>query len=129
MAAVTQMAELQHWQSLSIPWVHTEYEAALATGQPHDLPEMPIPTAVPVTVPEGASPALQRALVLAAFPPRGMIHYLDPQHTVGDRPLVERLVAEEYVLDTVFYFEGDRVECAKRLANSESVQQLAAVAL
>lgn len=30
--------------------------------------------------------------------------------------LVERLIAEEYVLDTCFYFEPDRVECAKRLA-------------
>jgi len=37
----------------------------------------------------------------------------------GERPAIERLVAEEYVLDTVFYFEADRVECAKRLAGGE----------
>jgi hypothetical protein len=54
--------------------------------------------------------------VLEAFPPRGIIHLLEKQHTQGDRLLVERLVAEEYVLDTCFYFEADRVECAKRLA-------------
>lgn len=34
--------------------------------------------------------------------------------------LVERLVAEEYVLDTCNYFEPDRVECAKRLAGGAS---------
>jgi nuclear cap-binding protein subunit 1 len=32
---------------------------------------------------------------------------------------MERLVAEEYVLDTVAAFEADRVECAKRLAGGE----------
>ena len=34
----------------------------------------------------------------------------------GERLLVERLVAEEYMLDTCHFFEPDRVECAKRLA-------------
>jgi hypothetical protein len=33
------------------------------------------------------------ALVLEAFPPRGIIHFLDPQHTQGDRPVLERLVS------------------------------------
>lgn len=59
------------------------------------------------------------AAVLSAFPPRGIIHLLDRQHTFGTRPAVERLVAEEYILDTMTYFEADRVECAKRLAKGE----------
>lgn len=54
--------------------------------------------------------------MLEAFPPRGLIRLLDPQHTRGDRPLAERLVAEEYILDTLRAFEPDRTECAKRLA-------------
>ena len=63
------------------------------------------------------------ALVLEACPPRGIIHLLETQHTQGDRLLVERLVAEEYVLDTCFYFEADRVECAKRLAGGAHVRR------
>ena len=30
---------------------------------------------------------------------------------------MERLVAEEYILDTMTFFEGDRVQCAQRLAS------------
>ncbi len=30
---------------------------------------------------------------------------------------MERLVAEEYILDTMTFFEGNRVQCAQRLAS------------
>ena len=56
------------------------------------------------------------AAVLQAFPPRGIIRLLPPEHTGHGAPKVERLVAEEYVLDTIHFFEGDRVQCARRLA-------------
>ena len=62
--------------------------------------------------------ALQAAAaVLEAFPPRGIIRLLPPEHTSHGKPQMERLVAEEYILDTMTFFEGDRVQCAQRLAS------------
>ena len=59
------------------------------------------------------------AALAAAFPPRGLIRLLSPEHTEQGKPRIERLVAEEYILDTMHYFDGDRLECAVRLANGE----------
>jgi len=56
------------------------------------------------------------AAVLAAYPPRGGIRLLPAENTWGDKPKIERLVAEEYILDTIHFYDGDRVECAKTLA-------------
>jgi nuclear cap-binding protein subunit 1 len=41
---------------------------------------------------------------------------LPAPHTQLAQAKIERLVAEEYILDTINFFEGDRVECARRLA-------------
>ena len=56
------------------------------------------------------------AALAAAFPPRGLIRLLAAQHTEQGKPRIERLVAEEYILDTLHFFDGDRVQCARRLA-------------
>ena len=56
--------------------------------------------------------------MLEAFPPRGIIRLLPPEHTSHGKPQIERLVAEEYILDTIAFFEGDRVQCAQRLASA-----------
>lgn len=56
------------------------------------------------------------ARVLAAYPPRGVIRLLPSEATWGDKPIIERLIAEEYILDTIHFFDGDRVECARTLA-------------
>ncbi|PSC75984.1 nuclear cap-binding subunit 1 [Micractinium conductrix] len=117
-AAVKEMVDSGSWQLESVPRLHAAHEVVLAAGQGSDLPRVEAPAAPPVALPEGAGPELVGALVLEAYPPRGIIRLLEKQHTLGDRPLIERLVAEEYMLDTVFYFEPDRVECAKRLAGS-----------
>ena len=173
-----EMVDSGSWQLESVPRLHAAHEVVLAAGQGSDLPRVEAPAAPPVALPEGAGPELVGALVLEAYPPRGIIRLLEKQHTLvrgrggrsreaacgcvgearqeaacwclglvcqclarssrsarssraclahcalpfflqGDRPLIERLVAEEYMLDTVFYFEPDRVECAKRLAGSE----------
>lgn len=121
-SAVKAMAAAAAWQLESVPRLHLAHEAALAEAQGSDLPPLEAPAAAPVAIPEGASDALVGALVLEAFPPRGIIRLLEAQHTLGARLAVERLVAEEYVLDTCFYFESDRVECAKRLASGLPLQ-------
>lgn len=55
-------------------------------------------------------------LVLELFPPRGIIRLLPSEHTELGPLKMERLVAEEFILDTIHFFEADRVECARRLA-------------
>ena len=56
--------------------------------------------------------------LLTWYPPRGTLRLLKDEHTKGDRLLMDRIVAEDYFLHTMHFFEGDRVECAKRLARS-----------
>ena len=56
------------------------------------------------------------AEVAAAFPPRGIIKLLPAARTGGDRPALDRIIAEEYILDTISFFDGNRVDCAGRLA-------------
>ncbi|GAB4821122.1 hypothetical protein N2152v2_008168 [Parachlorella kessleri] len=116
--AVKEMIDSNRWELEAIPRVHLPHEAQLGTALLHDVPAgaLEAPAQAPVAIPEGAPSALVGALVLEALPPRGVLRLLDPQHTQGERPKVERLVAEEYILDTVEAFESDRVECAKRLA-------------
>lgn len=59
--------------------------------------------------------------MLAAYPPRGVIRLLPAEATSGKQKKIERLVAEEYILDTIHYYDGDRVECAKTLALGETL--------
>jgi nuclear cap-binding protein subunit 1 len=56
------------------------------------------------------------AALLGLFPPRGIVRLLLAEHTNAGGTALERLVGEEYVLDTIHHFEGDRVQCARRLA-------------
>lgn len=117
-SAFKQMIELEQWELVSIPRVHMDYEITLAGAQQTHTIQLPaIPTNPPITtVFDNASDTVQEALVLQAFPPRGILRFLDDQHTLGDRIPMERFTAEDYILDTIAFFEGNRVECAKQLA-------------
>ncbi len=55
----------------------------------------------------------------AAFPPRGGIRLLAPEHTRLGGSAASRLVAEECMLDTITFFDGDRIECAARLGKGD----------
>lgn len=117
--SIKRMVASGDWTLLSIPRVHLPLEATLATAtEVHEISVPEVPSSPPVAIPEGASDVLVAALVLNAYPPRGIIKFLEPQHTYGDRPPIERLVAEDYIIDMVALFEGDRVECAKRLGRN-----------
>jgi nuclear cap-binding protein subunit 1 len=116
--AVKTMIEGESWHLEGIPRVHTDLEATLATApQTHVIANPTVAATPPVGIPQGASDTLTGALVLQAFPPRGILRLLEDKHTLADRLVVERIVAEDYMIDTVAWFEGDRVECAKHLAN------------
>lgn len=124
-SAVSQYVSEGVFEYESIPRLHTQMEVALAEGAPCalkiDPTERQVPTVPPVEFPLDAPKQVTAALLLQAFPPRGIIKLIDPQHTLGDRLPIERLIAEEYILDTMRFFEGDRVECAKRLARGLSL--------
>ncbi|KAK9846278.1 hypothetical protein WJX81_000837 [Elliptochloris bilobata] len=113
--AVSELRTTGNWVVTSIPRLFYAFEAALAAGQPHDLPPLTIPLTLP-GAPLGTSPTEAAAALAAAFPARGLIRLLPAEHTEQGKPRIERLVAEEYILDTLHYFDGDRVQCARRLA-------------
>ncbi|KDD76839.1 hypothetical protein H632_c90p1 [Helicosporidium sp. ATCC 50920] len=113
--AFKEYLEAENWQLETIPHVHGAFLSSLAAAEARDLPPMNIPsfsTLVPDNMNLEAIVAVQDK-----FPIRGELPLLEPQHTQGDRILLERLYVEDYILDTLTGFEGDRVECAKRLAS------------
>ena len=63
--------------------------------------------------------ALQAAAaVLQAYPPRGTLNL---QLSVDKQPVsslmsgIDRIVVQDYVIDTIHYFDGDNNELARRL--------------
>lgn len=116
-AAMKGMIEGEAWQLQGIPRVHMGLEVTLANApQSHAVAAPEVPNSPPVAIPEGASDTYAGALVLQAFPPRGIVRFLEATHTLADRLPIERIVAEDYVIDTLAWFEGDRVELAKHLS-------------
>lgn len=55
--------------------------------------------------------------MLGRVPPRHTLQLLDAKHTHGDRPGMEKILVEDYILDGIDAFEANRVECAKLLAH------------
>jgi len=129
--ALADMTVTNTWELAGIPRVHIIMEVKLAEGDfkpmtsstdnNSDSNSVLFPPTPPTSPPviglsaPNISPEIAGSLVWEAFPPRGILRLLDPQHTIAGRPLIERIVAEEYILDTMALFDADRVECAKRL--------------
>lgn len=115
--AIKTMIDTKSWHLEGIPRVHVDLEATLATAaQTHGITTPTVAATPPVEIPESASDTLAGSLVLKAFPPRGILRLLEDKHTLNDRLVIERIVAEDYMIDTLAWFEGNRVECAKHLA-------------
>ena len=60
------------------------------------------------------------ARVQALFPPRGGIRLLARETTHGKGRPLDYLIAQQLVLDTVHFFDGDKLACARRLAHGEA---------
>ena len=87
-------------------------------GAPPPLELEPL-TAAP-TPPAAAAAAgarLPPAALRAEYPPRGGLVLLPRDKVEGGRPPIERLVLEEYVLDSVTVYDGRRVELARILVS------------
>ncbi|KAK9821283.1 hypothetical protein WJX74_008679 [Apatococcus lobatus] len=111
--ALEDMQTKKGWQAISIQTYHQPFEAQLATGQPHSLPLIVIPSAPP-GIPEFPSPMQTAAAVLQTYPPVGGLRMLG-EAAEGGRAKIERIIAEQLILDTLHYFSSDRLECVRRL--------------
>ena len=67
-------------------------------------------------------PVQAAAAILHAYPPRGGLNL---QLSVNKQPVtslmsaIDRIIAQEYVIDTIHYFDGDNNELARRLGIGE----------
>ena len=58
------------------------------------------------------------AAVLQAYPPRGTLNLqlsVDKQPVTSLMSGIDRIVVQDYVIDTIHYFDGDNNELARRL--------------
>ena len=58
------------------------------------------------------------AAVLQAYPPRGTLNLqlsVDKQPVTSLMSGIDRIVIQDYVIDTIHYFDGDNNELARRL--------------
>ena len=53
------------------------------------------------------------AAVQRAFPPRGELRLLPPAE--ADPSSMDRIIVQEYVIDTLLYFDADHAEMSRRL--------------
>ena len=60
------------------------------------------------------------ATVQRLCPPRGGIRLLAAEVTHSKGRELDYLIAQQLILDTVHYFDGDRLACARRLAHGEA---------
>ncbi|DBA75017.1 TPA: Nuclear cap-binding protein subunit 1 [Trebouxia sp. C0004] len=106
-----------HWNLLGVPSYSQFFEAQLAACKPLELPELTVPLHPPGVAPSLPLPEAAAA-VLKAYPSRGA---LDLQLCVNKQLVtslisgIDRIVAQEYVIDTIHYFDGDNNELARRL--------------
>ena len=59
------------------------------------------------------------AAVLRVFPPRGELRLLPPSE--ADPSSMDRIIIQEYVIDTLLYFDADHAEMSRRLMTGGSM--------
>lgn len=57
-----------------------------------------------------------RAKISSLFPRRRRLILLGKEHTEGERSPIERIIGEEFVVDTLHFYNSIRKECSERLA-------------
>lgn len=114
--AVKEMMDADAWVLQCIPRVHSKFEGLWSSAEAHTIFLPPIPDEAPVSLREGCTPEQKAAFVLRAFPPRGVLLLPSKQEDMGYNVMIERIIAEDYVLDTIKWFEGDHRHCAEQLS-------------
>lgn len=118
LSAIEEMIQGSLFAPATVPRVHLDFEVKLAMNTSRlSIPAVAVNPEFLSSL-SSISMSMQAAKILEWYPPRGILRFLDAKHTKGERPLVDRIIAEDYFLDTLHFFEGNRVECAKRLARA-----------
>eukprot|EP00803_Ostreobium_quekettii_P001012 evm.model.scf_516.7 EVM.evm.TU.scf_516.7 scf_516:63384-73886(+) len=109
--SIQELKNSSQWKCRTIMRMSEGVDLKLAAGQPIQLPKLTMPKGPigPNSVTEAAADMNVR------FPPRGGVRLLAPQHTEGDLPGIERIILEEYILDTLNIFHEDRATCTHYL--------------
>ncbi|MEW5312745.1 MAG: hypothetical protein WDW38_004354 [Sanguina aurantia] len=119
--------EKEEWRLEALRPIHGPFQEQLSKAETHTLPAFELPSGIPGMSPSfclgQASPLFAQsrdapAAVRTAYPPRGGIRLLVKEHLEGSKIGAERFVAEEFILDTLTYFEADRTTCVLRLATA-----------
>ncbi|XP_034689281.1 nuclear cap-binding protein subunit 1 isoform X3 [Vitis riparia] len=101
------------WKLDSVPRPHLSFEAQLVAGKSHDFgplscPELPDP---PSTL-SGITCGKQKHDAELKYPQRIRRLNIFPANKIEDLQPIDRFIAEEYLLDVLFFFNGCRKECA-----------------
>ncbi|GIL70850.1 hypothetical protein Vretimale_3926 [Volvox reticuliferus] len=106
------------WEVQVLPGPHVPYLQKLAAAQPLEgLEPLELP-AWPAGVDPAEPVAVMAARVRRLFPGRGGIRLLSREYLGKDLPAVERLIVEEYVLDTLAALSSDRTACVLTLSGA-----------
>lgn len=112
-AAIKEMQEKNIYSLSCIPDVYKLFEDDL--GSKSNISQM---QPVSFSCDDMIQSNIEPGQILDWYPPKGIIRLMKEEHTKGDRLLIERIIAEDYFIHTIHFFEGNRVECAKRLART-----------
>ncbi|GLI58592.1 hypothetical protein VaNZ11_000320, partial [Volvox africanus] len=106
------------WEVQVLPGPHVPYLQKLAAAQPLEgLEPLELP-AWPTGVDPVEPAAVMAARVRGLVPGRGGIRLLSREYLGKDLPAVERLIVEEYVLDTLAALSSDRTACVLTLSGA-----------
>lgn len=112
-----QELKADQWKLAGVPSYAESFQPQLAACNPLDLPQLIIPSQPPGLA-SGLTPAEAAAAILHAYPPRGGLNLqlsVNKQSVTSLMSAIDRIVAQEYVVDTIHYFDGDNNELARRL--------------
>ncbi|GLC43068.1 hypothetical protein PLESTB_000866500 [Pleodorina starrii] len=106
------------WEVQVLPGPHVPYLEKLAQAEPLEgLEPLEVPT-WPSGVEPSEPPAVMAARIRRLFPARGGIRLLSREYLEGELPAVERVVVEEYVLDTLVALSSERTACVLTLSGA-----------
>ena len=114
---VKEIIDKENFIISSIPRVHAGFEGSLTPPESHSITIPHVYSTAPIFQEEENDLEIKAARVLDAFPPRGVIRLPTRQSDDIELLKIERIIAEDYVLDTIRWFEGDHVECARQLSS------------
>eukprot|EP00210_Caulerpa_lentillifera_P002221 g2134.t1 len=114
--AIQELRSATDWTSQAIPTATSSLQNKLEAAEPFNLPEFGLPVSPPVW--QETSLVIQRASILnKRYPARGGIHLLEAQITHPNSSEIERIIVEDYILDTFWIYQTSRTDCVRRITH------------